>query len=185
MVRGRAVPLSRVSEPGGCGVVVWFTGLPASGKSTLAERVRARLGRPTLILDSDVMRGVLEADGYAPDDRDRFYRELAEIAAMLARQGLVVLVAATAQRRAYRAVARRLAPRFVEVWVRTPASACARQDVKGLYARAAAGQIALPGVAVPYEPPLAPDVTAGGGLDDAAAAAIAALIEARHAGEPP
>lgn len=160
------------------GTVVWITGLPASGKSTLAERVRARLGARSLILDSDALRIVLEADSYATTDRDRFYRVLANLAAALAHQGLVVLVAATAQRRAYRELARRAAPRYVEVWVRTPAAECAQRDVKGLYARAAAGELpALPGVGVPYEPPSSPDVTAEGGLDDAAAAAIQALVD--------
>jgi len=160
----------------GTGVVVWLTGLPASGKSTLAERVRARLARAAVVLDSDAMRELLEASSYAAEDRERFYRVLARLAAHLAHQGLVVLVAATAQRRAYRALARELAPRFVEVWVRTPAVECARRDVKGLYARAGAGEIALPGIGAPYEPPLQPDVTADGGLDDGAAAAIHALV---------
>ena len=158
------------------GGVVWFTGLPASGKSTLAELVRARLGRPAIILDSDTMREVLEASSYAAEDRDQFSRVLARLAANLAHQGLVVLVAATAQRRAHRALARELAPRFVEVWVRTPAAECARRDVKGLYARAGAGEIALPGISTLYEPPLDPDVIAEGGLDKKAAAAIQALV---------
>ena len=158
------------------GAVVWFTGLPASGKSTLAERVRDRLRHAAVILDSDAMRDVLEASSYAADDRERFYRVLANLAAHLAHQRIVVLVAATAQRRAYRELARAHAPRFVEVWVRTPAELCAQRDVKGLYARARAGHIELPGVAVAYEPPLHPDVVADGGHDEAAAAAIQALV---------
>ena len=159
------------------GVVVWFTGLPASGKSTLAERVRARLHRAALVLDSDVMRELLEAGSYAGDDRDRFYRVLANVAANLASQGLVVLVAATAQRRAYRDRARELSPRFIEVWVRTSSADCARRDVKGLYARARAGEIeTLPGVGAAYEPPSNPDVVADGGLDEAALTAIENLI---------
>jgi len=159
------------------GTVVWFTGLPASGKSTLAERVRDRLRHAAVILDSDAMRDVLEASSYAADDRERFYRVLANLAANLAHQGIVVLVAATAQRRAFRALARAHAPHFVEVWVRTPADQCAQRDVKGLYARASAGEIALPGVAVPYEPPTHPDVVAEGGLDEAALGQILALVE--------
>jgi adenylylsulfate kinase len=159
------------------GTVVWFTGLPASGKSTLAERVRDQLPRASVILDSDTMRDVLEAGSYAADDRDRFYRVLANLAANLAHQGLAVLVAATAQRRAYRELARAHAPSFVEVWVRTSADQCAQRDVKGLYARARAGQIALPGIAVAYEPPTNPDVVAEGGHDEAAARAILALVE--------
>jgi len=159
------------------GTVVWFTGLPASGKSTLAARVRDRLRRASVMLDSDAMREVLEASSYAADDRDRFYRVLGNLAANLAHQGVVVLVAATAQRRAYRELARARAPRFVGVWVRASAEQCARRDVKRLYARASAGEIALPGVAVPYEPPSTPDVIAEGGHDEAAADAIRALVD--------
>jgi adenylylsulfate kinase len=160
------------------GVVVWLTGLPASGKSTLAERVRSRLRRPAIVLDSDQMREALEADSYAADDRDRFYRVLARLAATFARQGLVVLVPATAPRQAHRELARELAPEFREVWVCTPASECARRDVKALYARAEAGEITtLPGVGASYEVPAKPDVIADGGLDDEAAVAIQGLVE--------
>lgn len=159
------------------GAIVWFTGLPASGKTTLAERVRARLDRPAVVLDSDVMREVLEASSYAGSDRDHFYRVLAHLAAMLARQGLVVLVAATAPRRAHRALAREATARYFEVWVHTPLVECARRDVKGLYAQAGAGAITtLPGAGAPYEPPVDPDVIADGGLDDEAASAILRLV---------
>jgi adenylylsulfate kinase len=150
-------------------VVVWFTGLPASGKSTLAERVRERLGG--VLLDSDALRDVLETADFA--DRDAFYRRLASLAALLARQGHIVLVAATAPSLQHRARARTLAPRFVEVYVATPLAECERRDPKHLYARARAGEaLLLPGVGVAYEPPPAPDVVADGGTDDAAVAAI-------------
>lgn len=155
------------------GIVVWLTGLPASGKSTLAARVNARLAHPAVILDSDELRTILEASSYATTDREHFYRVLARLAATLARQGLVVLVAATAQRRAHRDHARDLAPRFLEVFVSTPLEECARRDVKGLYAGAAAGEIAaLPGVGVAYEPPQHPDIVSEGGHDERAVAAI-------------
>jgi len=161
------------------GVVVWLTGLPASGKSTLAERVRealVRAGRPCAVLDSDEVRAALGERGYDPAARDAFYRTLGELAAMLAGQGLVVLVPATAHRRAHRTAARAAAPRFVEVWVRTPAAECERRDVKGLYARARAGDApTLPGVGVAYEPPEAPDVVADGGLDEAAVRRVVEL----------
>jgi adenylylsulfate kinase len=155
------------------GIVVWFTGLPASGKSTLAWRLRDRLRGSPVVLDSDELRDVLGAASYASSDRDAFYGALARLAALLARQGHVVLVAATAARRAYRDAARALAPRFVEVWVRTPLSECEQRDSKGLYARARAGEApALPGVGVAYEPPESPDVIANGGFDDAALAQL-------------
>ena len=161
------------------GMIVWLTGLPASGKSTLAERARtalARAGRPCVVLDGDRVRAALGERGYDPGARDAFYRTLAELAAILAEQGVVVLVPATAHRRAHRAAARALAPRFVEVWVRAPVAECERRDVKGLYARARAGDApTLPGIGVPYEAPEAPDVVADGGLDEQAVARIVAL----------
>jgi len=160
------------------GIVLWFTGLPASGKSTLAAEVRDRLAarRSCVVLDSDAVREALGATTYRDADRDRFYRSLGNLAALIARQGHVVLVAATAPLRVHREHARAAAPAFVEIWMRTPLAACEARDPKGLYARARRGDApALPGVGAPYEPPLAPDVTADGGLDDAAAAAIALL----------
>lgn len=151
------------------GTVVWFTGLPASGKSTLAERVRERTGG--ILLESDALREVLEADRY--EERDAFYRRLGALAALLARQGHIVLVAATAPRAEHRDHARALAPHFVEVYVATPLAECERRDPKQLYARARAGAAPLlPGVGVPYEPPRAPEVTATGGLDEQAVIAV-------------
>jgi adenylylsulfate kinase len=153
--------------------VVWFTGLPAAGKTTLAERVRERTGG--VLLDSDALRDVLGATDYA--DRDAFYGRLAALAAMLARQGHVVLVAATAPKRAHREAARALAPRFVEVHVATTLADCERRDPKQLYARARRGDAPLlPGVGVPYEPPAAPAVVAAGGADEAAVTAIEGLV---------
>ena len=162
------------------GIVVWFTGLPQSGKTALAARVRERLeashGR-CIVLDSDEVRDALAADRYEAADRDDFYRRLATLAALLARQGHVVLVSATAPGRAHRSIASAAAPHYIEVWVRTPLPECEARDQKGLYARARAGNApTLPGLGVPYEAPLAPDVTADGGFDDAAAATIERLV---------
>ncbi|HVJ17133.1 MAG TPA: adenylyl-sulfate kinase, partial [Polyangiaceae bacterium] len=141
------------------GVVVWFTGLPASGKSTLARVVQTRLrerGEPPCVLDGDVMRHLLAPLlGYSDHERDLFYEALAGFAAELASQGLTVLVPATAHRRAYRRRARELAPRFVEVWVTTPLADCRARDDKGLYAAAMAADSpgTLPGVGQPYDAP--------------------------------
>jgi len=159
----------------GPGIVVWLTGLPQSGKSTLARRVRDRLAsrRSCVLLDSDDVRAAIGDQGYGHADRDAFYRMLAGLAALLARDGHVVLVAATAPRRAHRDAARALAPAFAEVWVKTPLSDCEARDTKGLYARARRGDAPdLPGLGAPYEPPASPDIIADGGLDDTAAAAI-------------
>jgi adenylylsulfate kinase len=163
-------------------VVVWFTGLPASGKTTMAERVRDRLaaaGVHAVLLDSDALRPQLAPErGYQAADRAAFYRRLAELAADLARRGKVVLVAATAPLREHRQTARQLAPRFAEVFVEVPLAECEQRDTKGLYARARSGAAPdLPGVGAPYEPPERPDVVARGGRDEAAIDAVARMIE--------
>jgi adenylylsulfate kinase len=160
------------------GAVVWITGLPASGKTTLAGRIRDRLSVPSVVLDSDALRPLLGATGYDDEGRADFYDRLAGLAAHLASQGLVVLVAATANRRAYRARARALAPRYLEVFVQASLDDVRRRDPRGLYARAARGEAAdVPGVGAPYEPPAAPDVTATGGLDDEALAAVLTKLQ--------
>lgn len=165
------------------GTVVWFTGLPSSGKSSLASEVRSRLltaGTTACLLDGDVVRRILGPTlGYSVEERERFYAVLAELAAELARQGLIVLVPATAHRRDFRERARALAPRFIEVWVATPLAECQRRDDKGLYAAAAQGPSDLPGVGRDYENPEHPEVTARGGHDASAVEAIAQLLAAR------
>lgn len=170
------------------GWVVWVTGLPASGKSTLAWRIRRRLERerrPSLVLDGDLVRASLvPPPGYDRRGRDRFYETLALLASMLARQGLVVLVAATANRRSYRERARALAPRFLEVYVNTPLELCQVRDRKGLYARARAGRApSLPGSGERYEAPAHPDVTATGGLDRQAVDRVLQRLRGRRASE--
>lgn len=161
------------------GVVVWLTGLPASGKSTLAARIAARLRgerRAVVVLDGDEVRDALvPRPGHDEVARDGFYRSLAGLAALLARQELVVLVPATAHRRAWRALARALAPRFIEVHVATPLDECRRRDPKGLFARAAALP-ELPGVGVEYEAPEPADVVAAGGGDGRTVDTVLALI---------
>lgn len=158
--------------------VVWFTGLPASGKTTLAHRVAELLGSPPpIVLDSDEVRGAIGATGYAEADRDGFYRSLARLAALLAAQGFVVLVAATAPRRQHRAYARSLVPDFLEVWVKTDLAECEARDPKSLYAAARAGVApSLPGLGAMYEAPDAAELTASGGFDALAAAAIAERV---------
>ncbi|MCA9620399.1 MAG: adenylyl-sulfate kinase [Myxococcales bacterium] len=156
------------------GVVAWLTGLPASGKTTLARALleaTKREGHAACLLDSDeVRRRLVPAHGYDEDGRRDFYTTLGGLAAMLAEQGLVVLVAATAHRRSYRDAARALAPAFVEIHVATTLEECRRRDPKGLYARAASdGATTLPGLGVGYEAPESPDVVAMGEAGDLAA----------------
>jgi adenylylsulfate kinase len=152
------------------GVVVWFTGLPAAGKSTLAAAVHHRLIEakvPTCVLDGDQVRTCMVPPvGYIGRARDAFYSMLARLAAMLARQGLVVLVPATAYRREYRDAARELAPAFIEVFVQATVPECAARDPKGLYLDAGSAKLrGLPGVDLEYEAPLHADVIASDGHD--------------------
>jgi adenylylsulfate kinase len=166
-----------------CGVVVWFTGKPASGKSTLARRVQAALaerGRIACLLDGDELRDALvPKPGYDAEARASFYQTLANLAALLARQNLVVLVAATAHARAFREHARRVAPRFVEVYVDVPEAELLRRDSKGLYAAVREGRAHdVPGADLAYEPPLAAEVKAEGGRDETAVRALLAALGA-------
>jgi len=175
---GRDVPVT--------GCVVWITGLPASGKTTLANAVAAairRSGAAALVLDGDEVRAAMHPPlGYGDEDRDQFYRTLSELAALAASQGLIVLVAATANRRVHRDWARELAPAFVEVLVDVPAEECARRDQKGLYAMAREGRApTLPGPGAKYEPPRKPDVVARGGQDPQAVEAVIRAIASRRA----
>ncbi len=168
------------------GATVWMTGLPASGKSTVAAAVEARLvgeGRPAYVLDGDNLRHGLNGDlGFSADDRAENVRRTAEVAALLADAGVVVLVALVspyrADRAAARAVHKRLELPFLEVHVATSLEECERRDPKGLYARARAGELKhLTGVDDPYEPPEAPEVVVTGDepLEAAAERLLAAL----------
>jgi adenylyl-sulfate kinase len=149
------------------GATVWFTGLPASGKSTVAAAVEAHLvqsGRAAYRLDGDNLRhGVCGDLGFTAEDRDRNVRRTAEVARLFADAGLIALVSVVSPYAAARAYAReaheRDGLRFIEVFVNTPIEVCVERDPKGLYARAKAGDLhGFTGVDDPYEPPLAPDV---------------------------
>ena len=159
------------------GAVVWITGLPSSGKSTLAVRVHHVLlseGRASCVLDGDAVRDALVPHpGYDPEGRDNFYQTLGRLAAMLAHQGLVVLVPATAHLRAYRDQARARAPRLLEVYMDVSRETCHERDAKGLYQAARSCAIdKLPGADLKYEPPPAPEIIATGGEDEQAVQSI-------------
>ena len=168
------------------GATLWMTGLPGSGKSTIANGVETQLlgaGRPVYILDGDNLRHGLNGDlGFSAADRAENVRRTGEVAALLADAGVVVLVALVSPYRADRAAARAIHESrglpFLEIHVATPLEECERRDPKGLYARARAGEIkGLTGVDDPYEPPEAPDVVvgAGEGVEEAVARVLAAL----------
>jgi adenylyl-sulfate kinase len=167
------------------GATVWMTGLPASGKSTVAAAVEARLvveGRGAYVLDGDNLRHGLNGDlGFSAGDRAENVRRTAEVAALMADAGVVVLVALVspyrADRDAARAVHARLGLPFLEVYVATSLEECERRDPKGLYARARAGELQhLTGIDDPYEPPEAPAVVVRG--DEPLEAAAARLLSA-------
>ena len=162
--------------------VVWVSGLPSAGKSTFAEHALASLKAQDIgvcLLDGDAVRACLVPKlGFSREERAQFYETLANLAALLARQGLVVLVAATAHERTFRERARSVAPAFVEVWVDTPLEECARRDTKGLYEAARSGAAHdVPGANEPYEPPLEPEVVAHGGFDADARARLLTLLQ--------
>jgi len=170
------------------GGIVCVTGLPASGKSTLAARLQRRLredGVEAVVLDGDAVREALvPAPGYDREGREAFYASLANLAGLLARQGLWVIASATHPLRRHREQLRRCAGTFLEVYVDVPLEECRARDPKGLYAQHRAGLAPdLPGPGAPFERPLWPDVTAAGGFDTAAVARVAALVRGReHAG---
>ena len=149
------------------GFTVWLTGLPSSGKTTIAGLLVGELEHRGLMvesLDGDVVRTHLSKDlGYSRADRDTNIARLGWVASRLVRHGAPVVVAAISPYSEARAKARAQIEehgRFVEVWVNAPAAACAERDVKGLYAKAAAGEITgMTGVDDPYEAPHQPEVT--------------------------
>ncbi len=154
----------------GCtGATIWFTGLPAAGKSTLAGAVEGRLidaGRPAFLLDGDNLRHGLNGDlGFDEAARAENVRRTAHVARLLAESGMVVLVSLVSPYAADRELASALHAaedlHFIEVFVSTPLERCEQRDPKGLYARARAGELTgLTGVSAPYEPPTQPDLVA-------------------------
>jgi adenylylsulfate kinase len=146
------------------GCVVWLTGLPSAGKTTLARGLAdelGRRGRAVEILDGDEVRQRLTRGlGFSREERDENVRRVAWVAGLLARHGVVAIVALISPYRDVRDEARVDIPDFVEVHVACATEECVRRDVKGLYRRALAGEISnFTGVSDPYEPPLAAEVT--------------------------
>jgi adenylyl-sulfate kinase len=177
---------------GGPAGTVWLTGLPSSGKSTVAAAVEARLledGHAAYVLDGDNLRHGLNGDlGFSAADRAENVRRTAEVAALMADAGVVALASLVSPFRADRAAARAVHERrglpFLEVWVSTPLAECERRDTKGLYARARAGEIPdFTGVGQPYEEPEAPEleIAFGEPLEAAAERVLRALSAATRA----
>lgn len=146
-------------------VVLWFTGLSGSGKSTIASLLEKKLhaaGRHTFVLDGDNIRHGLNRDlGFGDADRVENIRRVAEVARLMADAGLVVLVSFISPFRAERQMARDLMGQgeFVEIFVDTPFDECARRDPKGLYSKALSGAISnFTGLDSPYEKPTKPEI---------------------------
>src|SRR3954451_11819778 len=153
---------------GSRGAPVWFTGLPSSGKSSIAYALERRLvqaGRPAYVLDGDNLRHGINGDlGFTAEDRAENIRRTAHVARMLADAGVIALVSLVSPLAADRDRARALHAAdglpFLEIWVSTPLEVCERRDPKGLYARARRGDLPnLTGIGAPYEQPAAPDLT--------------------------
>ena len=159
------------------GAVIWLTGLPGAGKSTLAKALERRLfsrGGSPILLDGDTLRAGLNGDlGFSPGDRSENIRRLAEVATHLAKNGHIAIVAAVSPARDDRDAARRIADElFREVYVATPAEVCESRDPKGHYAKARAGALTgFTGIGNDYEPPKAAELTldtSGRSIGDAA-----------------
>ncbi|HEY0468926.1 MAG TPA: adenylyl-sulfate kinase [Polyangiaceae bacterium] len=175
------------STVNGNGFTVWLTGLPCSGKSTVARNLARRFlrrGRRVEVLDGDLVRQSLSHGlGFSREDRDRNIQRVAFVANLLARNDVIVIVAIVSPYRAARDQARRTLQRFFEVHVDCPISECERRDVKGMYKRARAGELrGFTGVDDPYEIPLNPDFVISTHLqssDESAANVESALVESK------
>jgi bifunctional enzyme CysN/CysC len=164
---------ARAAAKGQRPMVLWFTGLSGSGKSTVAKLVEEalhRAGRHTYSLDGDNLRHGLNRDlGFTPQDRVENIRRVGEVAKLMVDAGLIVLASFISPYRADRQMVRDLlAPgEFVEIFMNTPLAVCAARDTKGLYAKAMRGEIPnFTGIGSPYETPEAPDLVLDGTEED-------------------
>jgi len=158
--------------------IVWFTGLPSAGKSTVANALERKLhanGRHTYLLDGDNVRHGLNGDlKFSASDRAENIRRVAEVGKLMVDAGLIVITAFISPSRAERRAARALfaAGEFIEVFIDTPLAVCERRDPKGMYRRARAGQLPnFTGVGARYESPQNAEVVLRGdaGADEFAA----------------
>ena len=147
------------------GTTIWFTGLPSSGKSTIAHTVEKLLrekGHRVEVFDGDVIRKNLCSDlGFSKEDRDTNIKRIAFVCKLMTRNDVVAIAAAISPYRETRDYARaEVGKDFLEVYVRAPLSVCKDRDVKGLYQKALGGEIkGFTGIDDPYEEPLNPELT--------------------------
>ncbi|WP_442940840.1 adenylyl-sulfate kinase [Nostoc sp.] len=145
------------------GTILWLTGLSGAGKTTIANGVAQELqkrGCLVEVLDGDLIRTHLSQGlGFSKKDRDTNVRRIGFVANLLSRNGVVAIVAAISPYREIRDELRQTTTNFVEVYIQAPLAVCESRDVKGLYAKAKAGQIKhFTGISDPYEEPLNPEV---------------------------
>jgi adenylylsulfate kinase len=170
------------------GVTVWFTGLSASGKSTvamLADQMLTDRGKHCYVLDGDNVRFGLNRDlGFSPEDRNENIRRIGEVAKLFTQAGIINLTAFISPYRADRDRNRAIQePRdFVEVFMNCPLDVCEQRDPKGLYLKARAGQIPeFTGISAPYEEPVNPEIVldTGDESEEQSASRVLAYLE-RH-----
>jgi adenylylsulfate kinase len=164
-----------------------MTGLPASGKTTIANELQARLramGRSVEILDGDEVRKGLSSDlGFSKEDRQQHARRVTYVAKVLTRNGVIVLVGLISPFRDFRRYAREQIGDFIEVYVDTSLEECMRRDPKGLYKKALCGEIKdLTGLQDPYEPPEHPELVIKTELTSAEGAADMVMATMRRKG---
>jgi adenylyl-sulfate kinase len=145
------------------GATVWFTGLPSSGKSTIAREVYQRLidrGCAVELLDgAEVRESLSRGLGFSREDREENVRRIGYVAKLLSRNGVIAICAAVSPYRASRDEVRRNSTGFIEVYVECPVSVAESRDADGWYSRARRGEVEeFTGVNAPYEPPAAPEV---------------------------
>ena len=143
--------------------VIWLTGLPASGKTTLARHIyRYLVGKGYRVewLDSDDLRRVLTPNPkYSEEERDWFYDVLVWIASLLYRNGVTVIISATGNKRRYRDKLREMVENFIEIYLKCDLEVCIRRDYKGIYEKAFKGlSDTVPGIGSKYEAPLKPEL---------------------------
>lgn len=162
---GSVTKTERENALGQRGVVLWFTGLSGSGKSTVAREVEERLftaGHHCYVLDGDNIRFGLNRNlGFSPADRTENIRRIGEVAKLFADAGVITLTAFISPYRADREMARALLAEgeFIEIFARCPVAECEKRDVKGLYKKARAGEIKeFTGISAPYEEPVRPEL---------------------------
>jgi adenylylsulfate kinase len=170
------------------GLTIWFTGLPSSGKSTIADVLAEKLkekGLKVERLDGDIIRHHLWKElGFSKEDRDENIRRAAYLAGLLTRNGIITMTTFISPYRELRQYARETIGNFIEVYVKCPVEICIERDVRGLYKKALAGEIKnFTGVSDPYEEPLNPEVLIESDketLEDSVARVINKLEELKY-----